>query len=137
MHYKGGNCLGSLLKWKVGTLLRNLIKEVLSTEIGDKIYPLIAPENTTGDFIVYQRTGYQKADVKEGVYSDTAFVQITIVSDNYDTGVSMAEKLDEALTGVNKVTVDGVEYEVIFQMVDGSEEFQDFKYLQTIKFSIC
>ena len=48
-------------------ILRNYISVTVDGEIEYKIYPIVAPEGTAGDFIVYYREQYSKKYIKMGV----------------------------------------------------------------------
>lgn len=41
-------------------ILRNYISATVDGEVEYKIYPIVAPEGTVGDFIVYYREQYSK-----------------------------------------------------------------------------
>lgn len=130
----GNTIFNSYQKWKVGNVLRAILvnDEEISKLIGTKVYPLIAPENTVGDFILYKRESYSKHWAKAGVYEDDCTVAITIVSDNYDSGLDLAEKVDNALVG--RHTVDGSQIQI--DLVDSTESFEDLKYIEVLLFSI-
>ena len=51
------NSLGSYQKWFIGNDIRSILldDEEIVNQVGTDIYPLIAPENTEGDFIIYMR----------------------------------------------------------------------------------
>lgn len=127
--------LGSFQKWHIGDDVRALLlaDEDLVGIVGHNIFPIVAPEKTDGPFIVYQREKYSKKTAKEGVYEDDCMLSLTVVADNYDTAVDIAELIDNALTG--KHTNDEGEK---FQMVlaDSSEAFEDNKFFETLLFEI-
>ena len=64
------SALGSYQKWFIGNVVRSILvaDEEVSEQVGNKVFPLVAPENTVGDFIVYSRQKYAKDTVKTGVY---------------------------------------------------------------------
>ena len=101
--------------------------------VKNNIYPLVAPENVKGDFIVYSRDKYRKSQVKSGVYEDECLVAISVVSDNYDSAWKIAERIDNVLFG--KHTNDsGVS--IICSLEDSTETFVDNKYFETLIFRI-
>ena len=102
-------------------------------QVGSNIYPLVAAEGTTGDFIVYSRSRYGKKDVKMGVYEDECELSIVAVSDNYDKAIGLASKIDNALTGLHIV---GEDIKLTFKLEDSTEVFEDNKYIETLLFSI-
>jgi hypothetical protein len=100
--------------------------------VGNHIYPIVAAENTKGDFIVYSRQKYSKELVKNGVYQDECEVAVVAISDNYDNALSLASKIDNALTGTHKI--DDVRVDIM--LADSMETFDDNKFIETLLFKI-
>ena len=127
--------LNSYQKWFIGNDIRDIllsdsgITEQVSAE---HIYPLVAPENTKGDFIVYLRQKYSKDTVKAGVYSDDCEVAVIGISDNYDNAIALASKIDNALTGTHRIG----EEKLDILLIDSTEVFEDNKYIETLVFRI-
>ena len=86
--------LGSYQKWFIGNDIRDILisNEDITAQVGDNIYPCIAPLNTEGDYIIYMRNKYAKSTVKQGVYMDECEVAVVVVSDNYDNAIALASK---------------------------------------------
>lgn len=74
-----------------------LAKKDLTALVGDHIFPLYAPEDTTGDFILYQRTDGGSDLNLMGVSSEWCEVTFNVVSEKYTDGVDIAEQLRSAL----------------------------------------
>ena len=55
------------------------------------------------------------------------------ISDNYDSAVALASKIDNALTGRHTLE-NGVKLNIMLQ--DSTEEFTDNKYVETLLFNI-
>lgn len=127
--------LGSFQKWHIGNDVRTLLlaNADLVAKVGTNIYPIVAPENTNGSFIVYAREKYSKKTAKQGVYEDDCQVAITAVADNYDEAVDLAELIDNTLTG-NHVNPFGEKFSAV--LTDSSEAFEDNKYIETLLFEI-
>lgn len=127
--------LGSFQKWNIGNTLRDIMlaDEAIIDQVEENIYPIVAPENTDGDFIVYRRMQYSKLSVKMGVYEDVCEVAIIAISDDYDKSVELASKIDNALTGKHKLE-NG--YRLDIALNNSSEMFEDNKYIQTLIFTI-
>lgn len=127
--------LGSNQKWHIGTTVRAILLTDTNVvkQVGEHIYPIVAAENTDGDFIVYTRVKYTKSSVKMGVYQDVCQVAVTAVADNYDNSMNLACAIDNALTGQH-ILSDGTKLRI--SLLDGSETFEDNKYLQTLLFNI-
>lgn len=127
--------LKSYQKWFIGNEVRALLlgDEDIVAQVNDKVFPLIAPESTVGDFIIYMRNKYSKTAVKMGVYQDECEVAVIGISDNYDSVIALAAKIDNALTGGHTLE-NGVKIQIT--LVDSTETFEDDKYIETLVFSI-
>lgn len=127
--------LNSYRKWYIGNDIRDILlaDDAVSNQVGNHIYPIVAAENTIGDFIVYSRQEYTKASVKQGVYQDDCKVAVVAVSDNYDNAIALADKIDLALTGKHTIN-QSVDVEIT--LADSSETFDDNKYIETLLFQI-
>lgn len=126
--------LGSFQKWAIGNVIRDILmdNEDIKSQIGNKIFPVVASEDTKGDFIVYRRTQYSKSSVKFGVYEDKCEVAIIAISENYNNSVQLAYLIDNALTG--RHTIDDIRVEIMLS--DSSEGYEDDKYTQILTFTI-
>lgn len=125
----------SYQKWAIGNDIREVLlaNTAITEAVGTDIYPLIAPENTEGDFILYQRDKYRKSYTKMGVYEDSCNIIITVVSDSYDNALYLASEIDNTLTG--RHTKDTGE-RISMNLIDSSESFDDNKYIETLLFEI-
>ena len=128
------NVLKSYQKWFVGNDARAIMlaDADIVEQVGNNIYPLVAAEGTTGDFIIYSRDQYGKKDAKMGVYEDNCQLAIVAISENYDRAISLASKIDNALTGQHVVG----EYKIQIRLVDSTETYEDNKYIETLIFQI-
>lgn len=127
--------LDSYQKWFIGNDIREILladQEVFA-QVGNHIYPLVAAENTKGDFIVYLRQKYSKSSVKAGVYEDECEVAVIGVSDNYDNAMALASKIDNALTGTH---INDEGYKIDITLADSTEAYDDNKYIETLVFRI-
>lgn len=131
--YNTGN--QSYQKWFIGNDMRSILlaDEDVHEQVGNHIYPIVAPENTLGDFIVYSRQKYSKSETKMGVYSDECEVAVVAISDNYDNAIALASKIDNALTGYHVV---GNNVKIKIELKDSTEVFDDNKYIETLLFEI-
>lgn len=127
--------LNSYRKWFIGNDIRDILlaDAAVSGQVGNHIYPIVAAENTVGDFIVYSRQEYAKNSVKQGIYEDTCRVAVVAVSDNYDNAVGLADKIDLALTG-SHINDEGVTIDITLE--DSTETFEENKYIETLLFRI-
>lgn len=127
--------LQSYQKWFIGNDIRTILlaDEDVVGQVGNHIYPLVAAENTAGDFIVYARQKYAKKTVQMGVYQDECIVAVVGISDNYDNAIALASKIDNALTGEH-ILPSGAKIRIVLD--DSTETFDDNKYIETLLFTI-
>lgn len=120
-----GNKLG------ISSVIRNLLlrSEELKSLVSGKIYPLYAPEKTEGDFVLYKRDGHKSDYTKMGKSGTECRIFINTISDDYDRGLDIAQKICEILEGKYS---DGME----IWLEDSTEETTDKKYIQVLLFSI-
>ena len=125
----------SYQKWFIGNDIRAILlaDSAVSAQVGNHVYPCIASENTDGDFIVYSRSKYSKSSTKMGVFEDECEVAVVAISENYDSAIALASKIDNALTGYHAVG-EGVSIKI--DLKDSTEVFDDNKYIETLLFEI-
>lgn len=123
-------------KWSIGNDIREMLlsNTAITQYIGTNIFPLIAPEGTEGEFILYSRDKYTKLLTKQGVYEDICHLVITLIADNYDNAIFLASEIDSTLIGrhINQETGEKIN----INLVDSTESFQDNKYIETLIFEI-
>lgn len=106
----------------------------ITTAVGDKVYPIVAPANTTFPFIVYTRVNsFVENLTKDGWLNDNCSFQITIVSDNYGQGAELADEVRELFENcrlsTNELTVSNI------RMTSASESFNADEYIQNLNFT--
>ena len=119
-------------KFKITTKVRKALidnAEIYSI-VGEQIFPITAPKDTKGDFIIYQRDEYSKEWTKMGVASESCKVYINAISADYKQSQEMAYQINEALEGTH--TDSGMD----IRLVDSTEDFEDSKYIQVLLFEI-
>lgn len=123
-------------KWAVGNDIREILLQssALTEQIGEDIYPIIAPEGTTGAFILYKRDKYNKSYTKMGVYEEECQVLVTIVADDYDIAVYLAYLVDDALQGTHSNPETGCSLRI--ELINSTEGFDDNKYFEDLTYSI-
>lgn len=121
-------------KFKVTTKIRQkLLNDPEITElIRDQIFPVIAPKDTIGDFIVYQRDGYGKERTKMGVAETKPSVFVLAVSADYDRSQHLAYLIDKCLDP----ETNDPNSDLKVQLKDSTEDFDDDKYIQALLFEI-
>ncbi len=108
-------------------LLQN---EEIKALVGNRVFPIMAPEGTDGDFIVYQRDGLKQEYTQMGVAGQTAVIYVTAVSDSYVRNNSLASLIYDTLSGDYK------DPDMRIQLEDSTEDFIDKKFIQVLQFSI-
>lgn len=121
------NTLNVDRKWYIGSWLRSKL-----IDICPNVFPVVAPENTKGDVIVYRRTSIERSQSHIGYYLDTVHYDIVIISDSYDKAAELGERVDDALSGT--FNEDGKRF--VSHISGGYEDFQDGKYYNIIQFKI-
>lgn len=128
--------LNSHQKWQVGNDIREMLLADASIEeaVGQNIFPVVAPQETLGDFIIYKREKYSKSWTKMGVVEDDCQVSITVVSDDYDNATALASMIDNCLTGqhINKDNT----VRLNIDLVDSTEDYEGNKYIEVLLFRI-
>lgn len=127
--------LGVCQKWFIGNTIRDILIDdsLVFEQVGNHIYPLVAPENTKGDFIVYLRQKYGRESVKQGIYEDVCEVAVIAISEDYDKAIELASNIDSALSGRHNIDSS---CKIDITLVDSTETFEDNKYIETLVFSI-
>lgn len=115
-------------KWKIGSWLRTKLLDITTN-----VFPVVAPENTKGDVIVYRRSNLERSQSHIGYYLDTVYYDIVIISDSYDRSAEIGEKVDDALSG-NFADEAGKRF--VSNISGGYEDYQDGKYYNVITFKI-
>ena len=119
-------------KFKVTTKVRKrlLDKAEITALVGTKIFPVVAPKDTEGDFIIYQRDEYSKDRTKMGIASQRCRVYVNAISEDYDRSQEIAYQINEGLEGKHlKLNMD-------VKLIDSTEDFEDGKYIQVLLFEI-
>lgn len=118
--------------FKITTELRAILldnPDIVSL-VNDKIFPVVAPEGTEGDFITYQRDGYKQTYNQMGVSEQIPVVNVAAISDDYNRSQEMASLIYDALSG------DFQNPDITIQLEDSTEDFIDNKFIQVLQFSI-
>lgn len=118
--------------FKITTEVRTILldePEIVSL-VNDRIFPVIAPENTEGDFITYQRDGYKQVYTKMGVADQIPYVNVAAVSSDYDRSQELASLIYDTLSG------EFSNPDIYIQLEDSTEDFIDNKFIQVLQFSI-
>lgn len=123
-------------KFSITTDIRNILigNSGITQMVGNNIYPIIAPENTTGDIILYYRDEYGKEYTNGNVIvNENCKIFIAILSENYDRSIQITEKVNELIEGTH---LNKNNYKYNCRLIDSTEDFEDKKYIQILLFQI-
>ena len=117
-------------KLTVGSYARTYLLTIpaIAAIVGSRIYPGIAPVDTVGMFVTYERDSYELFNSKMGIYMQEANIAYVVVSDTYDEGQALAVLILENLQGRHG--------DMKFEVVDSAEYYKEKKYRQVILFKI-
>ena len=108
--------------------------QVLTSKVGDKIYPIQAMDDTTFPYIAYRRKALIPAYTKQtNSVEDSVFIDIAIVSNSYTHTIGIANDVLRVLDRKRWV-FSGVDVTDI--RVSDSEEQADEVYIQILEFQI-
>lgn len=107
--------------------------DTIKAVVSNKVYPLIAPLNTSFPYIVFQRTSTPYS-TKDNIYQDSLNVEIIAVTDNYDKSVELAEIIRDELEGKRNITIEEFKIASI-KLIDSNESFSNDAYLQSLTFN--
>lgn len=122
-------------KLSIAKDLRPLLisKPILTALVGQNIFPLYAPEETKGDFIIYQRTDGGSERNLMGISDEWCEVTFNAVSDSYERSVDIAEAVRSAL---QDITVDGEDLILDHVAEDYIGVNNVIKYVQILVFAL-
>lgn len=101
----------------------------IQTFVGDKIYPLVAPQDVEGDFIALRRDGYRRQDTKMGVAIQQSVFYVFVISEDYDRSLDIADVVYDVLEG-------DYPRDLRIRMDDYTEEYVDQKFIQVLRFNL-
>lgn len=137
--------MGQLVQGKFNTKFNvcSAIRTILLNDdnvkalVNNRIYPIVAPEKTQGNFIIYQRDSYSLKKTHMNIYEQSCSVFITCVSNSYDESQLMADSVYKALQGLYcyKDEDTGVVINSI-DLTDSTEDAVNDKYIQVLYFNI-
>ena len=99
--------------------MRTLLEGV--TEVGGRVYPIVATEGTSYPYIVYHRTDVDVMQTKDGMGIESATFQVDVVTADYTSGLQLADKVLDLMNGDMDFVPGGV-----------TEGYIDDSYIQTI-----
>jgi len=95
---------------EIGKAIYNILFDDVDvkTLVSTRIFPNVAPQTTTFPFIIYDITGVQPNDTKDGSSTlDTNDVMISCYSETYSQASDLAQKIRVAMDRINEGTYVG------------------------------
>lgn len=113
--------------------------QALAAIDGLQVCPVMNITNTpspTTPYLVYQRTSSEPQYTKSLFTGEiTHNYSVTVVDDNYDRTVELAQQAIDALMALSHTDHEDIRFGQVM-MTDLSEDFQEGLFLQTIQFEI-
>lgn len=120
----------------IGSVIQEILLSSVpvTDKVNDRIFPVLAQEDTEYPFVVYQRSGMKPAYTKDR-YSveDTLYVNVAIISEKYVESLEIAECVLKSLER-KKGTFAGLKITDI-RLADSSENGEDV-FIQGLSFEI-
>lgn len=105
--------------------------------VGEKIFPIIAPEETQYPFIVFERGGGNGNYTKDGLTNDSVNFTLWVLTTAYDTGIDMAEivrnTFEKKTVVFQTLTLSNSELESCTEEFDGEAYIQKLTFKATFK----
>ena len=117
--------------FKIGLEIRNAIlsSTAVKNAVGTKVFPLIANAGTTFPFVVYRRSSYSPQSDKD-VLSESVYMEIAIICNNYEQSVTIANDVADALIQYESDTIEEI------KVTNISEEFISDSFVQKVNLQI-
>ena len=115
--------------FKIGSEIRDVLSSALGDNVKKKIFPLIAPANTTFPFIVYRRSGYTPNSNKD-FQSEIVFIEIAVITTEYAESVEIANNIADTLQAASSENIEEITVTNIF------EEYLSDSFIQKINISV-
>ena len=117
--------------FKIGSEIRNVIlsSSTVKNAVDTKVFPLIANAGTTFPFIVYRRSSYSPQSDKD-VLSESVYMEIAIICNNYEQSVSIANDVADVLLAYESDTIEEI------KVTNISEEFISNSFVQKVNLQI-
>ena len=123
---------------KIGKTIYKMLSgsTAVTAEVGNKIYPLIAPDTTTFPFIVFSRSGIDTQYCKDCAYEDRAAITVIVVAEDYETAVDTANAVRQAIENKRYNDTDN-QIEIKGAYLQGvTEYYQNDTHVQTLNFTV-
>lgn len=115
--------------FKIGSEIRDVLSSALGDNVKKKIFPLVAPANTTFPFIVYRRSGYTPNSNKD-FQSEIVFIEIAVITTEYAESVEIANNIADTLQAASSENIEEITVTNII------EEYISDSFVQKINISV-
>lgn len=102
----------------------------LTSIVGNRMYPIIANEDTIFPFIVYQRDSVSAEYTKDWRTNDNINISINIASTTYNQSIDIAELVRTAIEGKRVDNINTI------RLTGCDEDFVENTYIQSLHFSV-
>lgn len=102
----------------------------LTSIVGNRMYPIIANEDTTFPFIIYQRDSVSAEYTKDWRTNDNINISINIASTTYNQSIDIAELVRTAIEGKKVDNINTI------RLTGCDEDFVENTYIQSLHFSV-
>ena len=106
--------------------------EAHSSQLGGRVFPLVAEEGTAFPFAIYRRSSLLLSSTKDGLSEGTAYVEIAIATERYGDGITIAKRVKDILSSTRGV-YSGIDVDDI-SLTDSSEEYAANAFVQNLTF---
>mgnify|MGYP002605876412 CR=1 FL=1 len=117
------------------SVLKSIYKLLVANEdlvamVDNKMFPLIANENTSFPFIVYQRDSIYTEYTKDGKYCDNINISINIAATTYNQSIEIAELVRSSIEGKRIDNINTI------RLISMNEDYLEDTYIQNLQFNV-
>ena len=117
------------------SVLKSIYKLLVANEdlvaiIDNKMYPIIANENTTFPFIVYQCDSIYAEYTKDWRCNDNINISINIAATTYNQSIEIAELVRTAIEGKRIDNINTI------RLISMNEDYLEDTYIQNLQFNV-
>lgn len=117
------------------SVLKSIYKLLVANEdlvamVDNKMFPLIANENTTFPFIVYQRDSIYTEYTKDWRCNDNINISINIAATTYNQSIEIAELVRTAIEGKRIDNINTI------RLISMNEDYLEDTYIQNLQFNV-
>lgn len=117
-----------MIHLNIGKDIYNILSADTQIASAATICPIVIPDEIKGNYIVYQRQSTEFIGTKDYILKESDNVNLLVVTDNYNDGIDLAEKVLNALltNDYQGTDIEGID------VVTTDESYSEGKYIQNI-----